>query len=391
MGQFSGTKILVIDDEIDLLHSLTAYLADSGFIVFGAENGCAGIELFTSEQPSLVLTDIHMPEMSGLEVLSAVNKLAPEVPVIVISGAGELNDAIAALRLGAWDFLTKPITDLNVLEHAINKALDRKNLLAQNKEFAAKIADSLHKLEEDQVAGRSVQMSMLPQAPLKAHGYTFSYKIYPSLELSGDFVEYFAITEDLFGVYVADVSGHGASSAFVTVSLKSLIGQHLASHKLNSDDTILSPVKLMQALSKEIYAAKLGKYLTMIYGVLNSKAHEFTYVVGGHYPGPILLTSNGMAEFQPGSGLPVGVMPKVDYVEHKLTINPGDSLVMLSDGILEVMQPGASLEDKEQLLLKIVSDSKANLESILATVGVSADKTQDLPDDVTILLIECDK
>ena len=309
----SGAKILIIDDELALLHSIAAYLEDSGFKTFSAENGKEGLAIFNAEQPSLVLTDLHMPVLGGLEVLSTVTKNSPDTPVIVISGAGELNDAIEALRLGAWDYLTKPISDLQVLEHAVKKALERKNLIAENKIYAQRIEQSLKILEEDQAAGRSVQMSLLPQNSLTVQDYSFNYKIIPSLELSGDFVEYFYITEDIYGLYLADVSGHGASSAFITVLLKSLISQYQAHYRINKDDTIMSPAQMMQVLSKEIFAAKLNKYLTIIYGVINLSSGEFTYGIGGHYPSPILLKQDGTAEYLPGRGFPVGIMANADY------------------------------------------------------------------------------
>lgn len=157
-----------------------------------------------------------MPVLGGLEVLHTITQKTPDSPVIVISGAGELNDAIEALRLGAWDFITKPITDLQVLEHAIDKAIERKILLQENKTYAERIENNLKILEEDHIAGRRVQMSLLPAEHMRTRSFEFKFKIIPSLELSGDFVEYFNISDSLVGLYIADVSGHGASSAFIT-------------------------------------------------------------------------------------------------------------------------------------------------------------------------------
>ncbi len=162
MTKVSVAKILVIDDEPALLRSITAYLEDSGFVAYGAEDGKQGLDLFYRETPDLVLTDLHMPALGGLEVLSTIKKRAPDTPVIVISGAGELNDAIEALRLGARDYITKPVSDLAVLEHAINKALEHKKLLEENKSYAQHIEHNLKVLEEDQAAGRRVQRSLLP-------------------------------------------------------------------------------------------------------------------------------------------------------------------------------------------------------------------------------------
>ena len=129
------TTVLTIDDEPLIRESITDYLEDSGFTVFQAENGKIGLELFRREKPDIVLVDLRMPEIDGLDVLTAVSKEAPGIPIIVVSGTGVIQDVIDALRLGAWDYLVKPISDLAVLEHAVNKCLERAELLRENQRY----------------------------------------------------------------------------------------------------------------------------------------------------------------------------------------------------------------------------------------------------------------
>ncbi|NJB68740.1 two-component sensor histidine kinase/CheY-like chemotaxis protein [Desulfobaculum xiamenense] len=117
--------ILTIDDEAVIRDSIEAYLEDCGYGVLQAENGRRGLEVFRSESPDLVLVDLRMPEIDGLDVLASVTRESPLTPVIVVSGTGVLHDAIEALRLGAWDFVTKPIQDMDVLHRAVGKALER--------------------------------------------------------------------------------------------------------------------------------------------------------------------------------------------------------------------------------------------------------------------------
>ncbi len=127
----SSRTILIVDDEDLVRGFIAAFLAKRGFRSLEARDGPEGLELFLSARPSLLLLDLRLPRMSGLEVLDRVRDTGWEVPVVVISGTGELEDAVEALRRGAWDFVTKPL-DLPILEHAILQTLERARLLDEN-------------------------------------------------------------------------------------------------------------------------------------------------------------------------------------------------------------------------------------------------------------------
>ena len=218
----SPATLLIIDDDEVVRLSLADYLEDSGFNVLQASNGQQGLEMFEREQPDLIICDLRMPQVDGLTLLRRISELSIDTPVLVLSGAGVMSDVVEALRLGAADYLIKPLEDLMVLEHSVNRALDRARLRLENDRYRVKLENtnrelqaSLSLLQEDQNAGRHVQMNMLPVTPWETEGLNFAHEIIPSLYLSGDFVDYFRIDEHRVAFYLADVSGHGASSAFV--------------------------------------------------------------------------------------------------------------------------------------------------------------------------------
>ncbi|MCF6194332.1 MAG: response regulator [Kangiellaceae bacterium] len=245
-------SILVIDDETLVRESMAVYLEDSGYNVIQAVDGKQGIELFVEFSPDLVLCDIRMPEMDGMKVLERLSEIAPDIPIIMISGAGQIHDVVEALRLGALDYLVKPITDLAILENAVENALHRTHLEEENQSYKdelevanKELERNLDLLQRDQDAGKQAQMQLLPPSDSVINGYHFQHIILPSLNLSGDFVDYFEISERYIGFYFADVSGHGSAAAFVTMMLKSLINQPMRQFRMGENELMIQPDKLM--------------------------------------------------------------------------------------------------------------------------------------------------
>ena len=383
------SQVLIMDEE-PIREEIAAYLEDAGFAVIQARDGQEGITLFRSKRPDLVLVDIQVPKVEGLDILETLTKESPDTPVLMMSSLGKIDDAVESLRLGAWDYILKPIKEMAMVEHSLCKALERSRLVRENEAYRIKLEKtntqllaSLRELEEDQKAGRHVQLQILPSENFKLKPYTFAHKIFPSLYLSGDFVDYFQITETKLGFYIADVSGHGASSAFVTVLLKSLISQCLSQTKSGEQDTILYPNQLLKKISDELLKIKLGKYLTMIYGVLDIQNNTLIYAIGGHYPSPI-LTDGKMARFLEGSGYAVGIYEKAEYHNYEIQLPEKFSLVMFSDGILETIKK-TSLEEQESLLMKEVNAAYADPEKMTKAFKLELGKS--LPDDVTMFMV----
>ncbi len=128
----SKGKILIIDDEEAVRASFQIYLEDSGYEVLLAENGRRGMELFDSEDLLCVLVDLRMPGVGGHEVIEHISASDRNIPTIVVSGTDVLEDAIKALRIGAWDYLTKPVMDMAGLLHRVEETIEKSRLIEQN-------------------------------------------------------------------------------------------------------------------------------------------------------------------------------------------------------------------------------------------------------------------
>jgi len=112
------SRILITDDEEDICSTLSEYLEDKGYEVFQATNGKEALRLLKEVRPHLMLLDIRMPEYDGIEILRKVRKIDNQVGVIMITAFHDVNIAQEALKLGACDFVTKPV-DLNYLDKSV--------------------------------------------------------------------------------------------------------------------------------------------------------------------------------------------------------------------------------------------------------------------------------
>jgi two-component system sensor histidine kinase/response regulator len=144
------TRILIIDDEDAVRGSMCHFLKDFGYNVAEANNGRSGLELFRSLSPDLALVDLTMPDIGGLDVLSNLRSDFPETPVIIISGTGHVPDVIEALRLGAWDYLLKPIENMTTLLNAVENALERSRLIIKNRESREVLESEIEKRRQSE-------------------------------------------------------------------------------------------------------------------------------------------------------------------------------------------------------------------------------------------------
>ena len=142
-------KILIIEDEAAIRRVLKKIISEENeaYNVEEAEDGLAGIEMIKNNDYDLVLCDIKMPKMDGVEVLEKARKIKPEIPMVMISGHGDLDTAVNTMRLGAFDYISKP-PDLNRLLNTVRNALDRKELVVENKRLKKKVSKNYEMIGE---------------------------------------------------------------------------------------------------------------------------------------------------------------------------------------------------------------------------------------------------
>ena len=182
---------------------------------------------------------------------------------------------------------------------------------------------------------------------------------------------------------MADVSGHGSSSAFATVLLKNLFARKRSDFLRRSDDTILSPVALLKLANEELLGLEVGKFATMVVGVMDMQAHTLRYSVAGHLPQPVLVSHEG-ARYLRGEGSAVGILEEAVYQEHMVDLPASFMLALFSDGILEILPP-KNLIDKEQYFLDVFEQTANSPEEMVTRLGL--DRVETAPDDIAALFI----
>ncbi|MDO6737475.1 sigma-54 dependent transcriptional regulator [Wenyingzhuangia sp. 2_MG-2023] len=145
------SKILIIEDEAAIRRVLKRIIADENktYEVEEVEDGVLGLNLVKANDYDLILCDIKMPKMDGVEVLEKIKELKPEIPVIMISGHGDLDTAVQTMRMGAYDYISKP-PDLNRLLNTVRNALDQKKLLVENKILKRKVSKKYEMIGESE-------------------------------------------------------------------------------------------------------------------------------------------------------------------------------------------------------------------------------------------------
>lgn len=161
-------KILIIEDEAAIRRVLTKILSEENetYQVEAAEDGIIGLEKIKNNDYDLVLCDIKMPKMDGVEVLEAVKKIKPEIPMVMISGHGDMETAIQTMRLGAFDYISKP-PDLNRLLNTVRNALDKKQLVVENKILKKKVSKN-YEMIGDSEAINHIKLMIDKVAPTEA-------------------------------------------------------------------------------------------------------------------------------------------------------------------------------------------------------------------------------
>lgn len=387
----SRGNVLIIDDHPDRADAMAKFLSASGYhiqVVTDVNN--SAYSLGPDSELDVILCELDLKDFSWADVRHILRAMDVQVPAIMLCDTADTDRIMTALRLGASDFFLRPVEDTQALLRSIERCVRQRTMRRELQESRQRLEaanfelrGTVKMLEQDQQAGRQVQLRMLPATPMVLRDYVFSHTVIPSLYLSGDFTDYFTVGDNYVIFFMADVSGHGSSSAFATVLLKNLFARKRSDYSRRSDDTIMHPVAMLEHANKELLELGVDKFATMVVGLLDMNENTLHYSVAGHLPLPVLVTKDG-PRYLEGSGSTVGIMEDATYEERVIQLPDRFMLALFSDGILEILPPKNLIEKEEDFLnvFKLTGDSP---ERLIKHLGLH--RVETAPDDIAALFV----
>lgn len=390
MAEQSG-NILLLEKDSQTANAIADRLVAQGYYVEISQQVDPGLDGDIDDDVDVVLCDLDMPGISWEGVFDVLSERQQEISAIMLSSHEQVVDVMTALRLGFRDFFHKPIDDWDALLSSVARCAEESRLRRDNAAYRSKLETTntelrgtVQVLEQDQQAGRHVQMRMLPQSPMEIDSFRFSHSVIPSLYLSGDYTDYFRVGEAHAVFVIADVSGHGSSSAFVTVLLKNLLARKRSDYIHRDDHTIMNPVKMLERANRDLLELGIGKFSTVVMGIIDLDTSILRYCIAGHLPLPVLVTEEG-AQFLPGEGTAVGIMEDAEYSEQSIQLPRRFMLALFTDGILEILPPD-NLVDKEKYFLDSFSHGIEPPLQVARRLGLG--EIESMPDDIAALYLE---
>ncbi|ABE54642.1 response regulator receiver protein [Shewanella denitrificans OS217] len=284
----TDVAVLLVDDDPVFRQLVTDYLISQQATVFQAASGHQGLELFEKKQIDVVVADLSMPGLGGLNMLKQLIEMDPSIPAIVISGHSVMADVVEALRIGASDYLIKPIPDLFIIGQAIEQAIEdavnqSANANLQSSEESAlqtmlesemgplnqlsyqELNDNLHLLEQSALAAKSVQQQLFPASNVDYPLAEINYSLFKNDDISAYFIDSTMVGDKHLICYMAHFHPEDNSAAFGCVLLRSFVNQKLKLYRNGLSTTLIEPFNMLSYLNERMVKSGLHMQVDVSY------------------------------------------------------------------------------------------------------------------------------
>jgi phosphoserine phosphatase RsbU/P len=347
--------VLVVDDDEGVRDLVVSILRQKGNLrVLEAEDGQEAQEILRKQPTDLVVVDLLMPGLDGLALMQWGREAGLTNGWVILSGRATFDDAVRAVQLGAFDFITKPLRSPEGLLVTVRNAIRQKQLgeererlsrdveqrnaqlrsrVAQLEEACRLLSRQQATIDEDLHRAELIQRALLPYTPPPLEGFAVDAIYRPSRDVGGDLYDLVRLDDRHAVLYVADAAGHGVSAAMLAVLFKHRIGM--------LDAVTQEPAQPRAVLDRanthiRYECAAPGLFLTAAYCLLDLKTGELTVASAGHPP-VIVLRADGRQEMIYHTGPALGLSADALYSQATIRLAAGDRVLLYTDGMYEAL------------------------------------------------------
>ncbi len=340
-------KLLIVDDEPDLRVVMKRLLEKAGYHIITAEDGKTGIKTALEEKPDLILLDINMPDMSGMEVCKRLKShvMTKEIAIILFTALSDTHTKVSGLDVGADDYLVKS-ADMEEVKARVRTQLRLKRLRDELSLSNRQLATAQKRINSELAVARKVQQGIYPEKVDVPSDLQLAVHLVQAQQVGGDYYDVIRLSEHETALLMVDVSGHDVASAFIVGMAKIAFSVHLKEQ--------LSLVDTLNRVNSDLMSAiKTGHHLTAFIAVVNCRERQLRYAKGGHFDQYLYKAANGEIQALSTQGMVVGCFEDGLFEEKKTQLEPGDKLVLYTDGLLENKNKAGEPFGKTRLLTLI--------------------------------------
>lgn len=322
-------SILVVDDDSNILYFLSKVLGLSKHELVLANGGQEALQHIAANDFDLIISDLQMPAVSGFEVLQAGKNKNPHTAVLILTAYGSIKSAVRAMKLGAFEYLSKPI-DVEELRLKVEQALEHRTLKIKIEQQQKKLDEYHEMIQRDLRLAEQVQQSLVP-LPICNEVIDMGLRHQPIIGVGGDFADIYYDGKQQLYISMIDITGHGITAA--------LLVNRICSEIRNLVRDELEPRAILYQVNNFIIDMfhRTGMFLTMFSGKIDFQQHTFTYAGSAHPP--LIYYQKKTGDFLKLSsqniiiGFEKQQLPA--FGQDRLPLAAGDQLFFYTDGIIE--------------------------------------------------------
>jgi sigma-B regulation protein RsbU (phosphoserine phosphatase) len=348
-------SLLLVDDNPTNLQVLYQTLETTGCKLLVAKNGETALSIAQKASPDLILLDIMMPGIDGFEVCRRLkaDPATAAIPVIFLSALTDTKDKVQGLQLGAVDYVSKPFQP-----DEVNARVNTHLTIHRLKREVEKKKDAL---ENELEIVSVVQRRLLPKKVPEITGLKLAVHYETSLYAGGDYYDITQMPDNQWGFLVADAEGHSAPAAVMMAMTCALFRSY--------PEPPTEPGKLLYFLNKHLCKVAEPSFVTALYIVYDANRHTLKIARAGHPPPMICRSADQKAiEYNCSGVFPMGIDPYNQVPVTEAQLQPGDRLLMYTDGITERFNPEGETYAEQRLLRQLEVNRQDNPQELLAAI-----------------------